>query len=172
MLCLPQCKNDDNGDNGSPPTTPPPPTTTPEPTCTPGDTEILTAELTVGTCTLGDPLLPTTSGAYGLEDGGFCPSDIGAIGMLDIASFNTLDGENHTIADIVYFVGAISGLSLGLRGDRQIPSESNLTLDLGGTMFSLSEAWAKASYVWFSHGLDWTTTTTVDVKIIESVTCP
>ena len=133
LLCFAHCKNDDNGngDNTSPTPTPAPgpgPAPDPEPTCTPGDTEILNAELTVEHCSAGG-----STDIYGLSDAvsGACT---GSLGSITEADFNTLDGSSYTIENLVFYtVSSTSGIEFDLVGDVQISplsTANKLTLGL------------------------------------------
>ena len=176
LLCLPHYKNDDNGgdsgDNPAPGRAPAPLTPAPAPTCTPGDTEILNATLTVEHCRLGGSFE-----IYGLSDasGGTCS---GSLGSITEADFSTLDGSSYTITTLAFVTFLVIDPEVEFGVGEEISSASKLTLDLlksgemTSTTFSLRGAWSGFLYFWSSPGITWADSDTVTVKIIESVACP
>ena len=166
MLCFAHCKNDDNGGGGGDNTSPDP---APELTCTPDDTAILNATLTVENCTLSSNVE-----IYGLATTGVSTCG-GSVGSITEADFSTLDGNSYTISalGILTYLGG-SEASIGVGG--QISSANKLTLDLlksGDTTsatFSLGGVgvWGGTNYTWDSPGITWADGDIVCVKIYES----
>ena len=135
--------------------------------CTPGDTELLSSTLSIGTCTL------SLSGGD-ITDWGYGTGDCDAGGSLSNDSFEIDGRPPYTIEALLRVLNTVTdpdenALILGV-GGVEVPR--NIVLQLDSDEFTFADARTPGdSYRWDDPGLTWTSGD-LAVKIIERIICP